>query len=213
MALPKDGSSRSLSGHAHGSAVSHGLQSTTWAWTPRCTVRVMNASPSVGGRYARESLPELWSARIQSGPLCSRCGTRAELRKTISLRRGSLLVLGLLFVVGVSTSSTFTFKTKPTGGAPTQPQTGSGPETNRHAAAPTPAVASPGTITRSEALAKTKITNFTWQPIDTLMKTTFTIHNDADIPVRDIEIKCTDSAPSGHYYCPQHSDSLRDHRR
>ena len=128
---------------------------------------------------------------------CSSCRTRAEPRKKIGLRIGSLLVLGLLFVVGVSTSSTF--KTKPTGGSPTQSQPGSGPEANQHAAASTPAVASPGTITRSELLAKTKITDFTWhkEPFDTLTRTTFTIHNDADVPVRDIEIKCTHSAPNG----------------
>jgi hypothetical protein len=49
------------------------------------------------------------------------------------------------------------------------------------------------------ALKNTQITKFSWHKdgFDTIMKANFTIKNDGDVAVKDIQIKCVHSAPSG----------------
>jgi hypothetical protein len=57
----------------------------------------------------------------------------------------------------------------------------------------------PESLTKTEVLANFRFGNFSWQKegFGTIMKASFLLHNDNPMPLKDIQITCYSSGPSG----------------
>lgn len=113
---------------------------------------------------------------------CPGCGR--PLPPNASKKRGHLrplLLLGLLaFIVAIIVN---TSSDRSRNQSPISPPADTPPPADPH----------------DTAMSNTSITKFSWykDAFDTIMKANFTIKNNGDVAVKDIEIKCVHSAPSG----------------